>query len=153
MKEKLFVMLLIWVGLSGCNSDNSNTPPQNQLASVTFVYSAPTALDPLVASRFPQCVSAVGRTHLHPSWRNFAATNMSAVGRDRFQLTYADVPVERDLSFRINDPNGCDTDPNGAVTINITANGVTLTRVVGTPGNGTEPGLAFRVSRTGTIIP
>lgn len=45
------------------------------------------------------------------------------------------------------------TDPNGASTMNVFANGVLLTRIVDTPGNGTEPGLAFTVSASGGVTP
>ena len=47
----------------------------------------------------------------------------------------------------------CATDPNGASTENVFANGILLTDIVGTPGNGTEPGLAFTVAADGTVTP
>lgn len=37
--------------------------------------------------------------------------------------------------------------------MNVFANGVLLTRIVDTPGNGTEPGLAFTVSASGGVTP
>ncbi len=123
------------------------------MVNVTIVYQAPTALDQSVADRFPVCVRAVGNTHIHASWRGFAASNLNAQGADRWEFSYSDVPVDQVLSFRVNDPNECDSDPNGAVTTNIFANAVRLTNVVGTPGNGTEPGLSFSVNSNGTVTP
>lgn len=149
----LVIFLLAAAAGCGNSDDGPGGNPVPQTATVQFIYVAATSLDPLVASNFPQCVNGVGRTHLHAGWRQFAAQNMVAAGNDQWQLTYNDVPINRDVSFRINDPNGCDTDPNGAVTADIFANGVRLTRIVGTPGNGTEPGLTFRVSAAGVVTP
>jgi hypothetical protein len=123
------------------------------MVNVTFVYQASTLLDPNIEARFPACVRAIGNTHIHASWRGFAASNLVAQGTDRWEFSYSDVPVNQVLSFRINDPNECDSDPNGAVTTNIFANGVRLTNVVGTPGNGTEPGLSFTVNSSGIVTP
>jgi len=41
----------------------------------------------------------------------------------------------------------------GASTVNVSANGVLLLRVVDTPGSGVEPGLAFAVAADGSIDP
>jgi hypothetical protein len=41
----------------------------------------------------------------------------------------------------------------GASTEGVMANGVTLNRVVDTPGSGIEPGLAFSVSPDGIVTP
>lgn len=150
--HSLAIALVIF--LSGCQSDDGTSDPNDPITtSVRVTYDAPTAIDPSVQARFPNCVTAVGRTHLHASWRNFAATNMNALGARGWEITFNDAPAGRDLSIRINDPNGCATDVNGAVTTNIFANGVRLIRVVGTPGNGTEPGLAFTVTSSGIVIP
>jgi hypothetical protein len=35
----------------------------------------------------------------------------------------------------------------------VSANGTLLTRVVDTPGNGIEPGLAFEVAANGSVTP
>ena len=78
---------------------------------------------------------------------------MTAAAADRWQITFDDVPVDSEQRIRISDPNACRTDPNGASTTNIFANGVLLTRVVDTPGNGTEPGLAFTVAAGGVVTP
>ena len=144
----------LFVALMGCGSGGGSTPTSpSQQATVTFSYLAATALDPAIQQQFPQCANGVEHTHIHPSWRGFSRINMTAVGSNRWEVTFTDVPVGAEQRIRISDPNACDTDPNGASTQNVFANGVLLTRVVDTPGNGTEPGLAFAVSADGTITP
>ena len=84
---------------------------------------------------------------------DFSRIDMTAVGSDRWEITFSDVPVGFEQRIRISDPNTCATDPNCASTQNVFANGVLLTRVVDTPGNGTEPGLAFAVATDATVTP
>ncbi len=157
MHHRLIVAAL--VALAACVEGNTAPPPDNggggggATATVLFAYEAPTAVDPAVAAQFPRCVNGVGRTHIHPSWRGFSRIDMTAVGSDRWEIRFTDVPTGLDQSLRISDPNACRSDPNGASTANVFANGVRLLRVVGTPGNGTEPGLAFRVAAGGTVTP
>ena len=121
--------------------------------TVRFVYAATTALNPSVHQQFPKCVEGVGHTHIHPSWQNYARINMSAFLSDRWEISFTDVPVGPEQRIRISDPNTCATDPNGASTVNVRANDVLLTQVVDTPGNGMEPGLAFRVAADGHVTP
>jgi hypothetical protein len=139
------------LSLFGCRDDSTSN--QSRMATVGIVYQAPTALDQDIADRFPACVRGVGQTHVHLSWRGFDFVNLNAVGADRWEVSFSDVPVDEVLSIRVNDPNGCESFPTGAVTTNIFANGVRLTTVVDTPGNGTEPGLSFRVNSSGTVTP
>jgi hypothetical protein len=65
---------------------------------------------------------------------------LTADGPDHWTITFDDVLVGVEQRFRINHPNNCDLNATGATTTGITANGVTLTREVGKPGNGIEPG-------------
>jgi hypothetical protein len=123
------------------------------LATVEFVYAAPTAPDQAVAAQFPECFQGVNQTHIHPSWRQYEVSFLTAEGTDRWTITFDDVPVAVELRFRINDPNNCDLNPTGATTSSITANGIVLTRVVDTPGSGIEPGLAFMVTGNGVVTP
>lgn len=97
------------------------------------------------------CVTGVGATHIHPSWRSFAAIPLQPVPPDRYEISFNDVPVTTRVSFRINDQNHCDENPTGAVTRNVFANEVRLTQNATTPGNGDEPGFAFTVTATGTV--
>ena len=149
---------LLLASACGEGSTEPAPPPAGMLPlrpqiTVEFVYRAPTSRDPAVAERNPICVNGVGRTHIHPSWRSFDRFDMSASGVDRWEISFSDVRVDAAYRIRISDPNVCLEDPNGASTRNVYANGVLLTRIVGTPGNGTEPGLAFTVSPDGQILP
>jgi hypothetical protein len=99
------------------------------------------------------CVQLVGRTHIHPGWRGFARIDMTAVGTDRWEISFSDVPTNARQSIRVSDGNACDQNPTGAATRNVFANDVLLTEVVPTPGSGTEPGLAFSVGSDGRVAP
>ena len=135
----------------GCGSDPSG--PNGAVARVELSYLAPTTVDPSVSARFPECVAGVGRTHIHPSWRGFARFDLNATGASRWEISFPDAPVGPEQSIRISDPNACALNPTGASTANVFANGVRLTRVVPTPGAGTEPGLAFLIAADGTVTP
>ena len=136
---------LVLLGACGGGSSGGGSAPAT--AAVTFVYMAATARDPTIRD------CGVGHTHIHPSWRSFDHVDMNANGADEWRVSFSDVPVNSGLRIRVNDANKCDIDPNGATTENVFANGVQLTRIVGTPGNGTEPGLAFSVDANGNVSP
>ena len=150
-------LLLLAVGTAvaiiGCAGDEPSGPVGATTATVRFVYRASTALDPVVAEGFPGCVQGVGQTHIHASWRNFARVGMQAAGADSWEITFQDVPVGGEQRIRVSDPNVCAQNPTGAATEGVSANGVTLTRIVDTPGSGIEPGLAFSVSADGSVTP
>ncbi len=97
------------------------------------------------------CVNGVGATHTHPSWRSFATVPMPPVPPDRYEISFDDVPVNTRVSFRVNDQNACDENPTGAVTRNVSANGVPLIQNTTTPGNGDEPGLRLQHRSDGAI--
>lgn len=140
--------------LAGACSGSSPTDPEPAgLARVDFTYQAPVAVSQSVRERFPGCVSGVGRTHIHPSWRGFARIDMIPSGQDGWRISFEDVPTRQQVAVRVSDPNACVRDPNGASTESVFANGARLTRIVSTPGNGVEPGLAFRVAPDGTVTP
>ena len=120
--------------------------------SVTFVYQAATALDPAVQAAFPSCVSGVGQTHIHPGWMAFQRVTMTAVGADRWEISFSAVP-SGEHAIRISDANVCAQNATGAATQGVTANGVGLVRVVDTPGSGIEPGLAFVLLSDGVVVP
>ena len=146
------VLLAAWL-IPGCGGGSGSNPTAVVLTTVQFAYRAATAIDPQVRANFPGCVANVGSSHIHPSWQSFQRVNMTAVGADRWEITFSNVPVGMESRIRVSDPNACDSDPNGASTENVFANEVRLTRVVDTPGNGTEPGLAFTVTADGTVTP
>lgn len=121
---------------------------------MAFEYRAATAPDDQVRDAFPNCFSAVGNTHIHPSWRGFARVSLVAEGPELWTLTFDDAPVNVELRVRVSDRNTCsETNPTGASTDDVFANGVRLVRIVNTPGTGVEPGLAFTLLPDGTVVP
>ena len=139
----------------GC--DESTTPaaptpqPGASTATVRFVYQGATARRTDLSMSAQACVNGVGATHIHPSWRDFAAISLPAFPPDRYEISFTDVPLNTRVSFRINDQNSCDENPTGAVTRNVLANGVRLAQNATTPGNGDEPGFAFSIAAAGAI--
>jgi len=125
--------------------------PQSTVATVRIVFLGSTTRRSDLPASAQGCVSGVGATHIHPSWRNFAAMPLQPVPPDRYEITFTDVPVAMRVSFRINDQNSCDENATGAVTRNVFANDVRLVQNTTTPGNGDEPGYALMVAGNGTI--
>lgn len=142
------VALLIGVALS---CDNDNAPSSDTTASVRIVFMGSTARRTDLPSFADACVNGVGMTHIHPSWRSFAAIPLQPVPPDRYEISFTDVPVDSRVSFRVSDQNACDENPTGAVTRNILVNDVRLVQNATTPGNGDEPGFAFTIARGGMV--
>jgi hypothetical protein len=139
--------------LAACDEQPTSPSPSTSAsttATVRIVFFGSTArrLDLPPSS---QCVSGVGATHVHPSWRNYAAIPLQAFPPDRYEITFTDVPIGTRVSFRVNDQNSCDENPTGAVTRNIFANDVRLVQNTTTPGNGDEPGYAMTVTASGAV--
>ena len=148
------LLVVTAAALTACNdSATSPTAPSAARATVRFDYRASTTVHPDLPPSTQACVNGVGRTHIHPSWRNFDRIEMQGVGTDLWQITFADVPVAERLSIRVSDPNVCAENATGAATQNVFANDVRLVDVVPTPGTGTEPGLAFTVGMGGGVTP
>lgn len=124
------------------------TPPATAV-NLTLVYRGPTARRGDLISQFESCVLAVGTTHTHPSWLNYAALPLTPVPPDRFELTLTAVPVNTMHAFRVNDGNACDQNATGAVTRNVFLNGVELLQNATTPGP--EPGFSFQVAPDGRV--
>jgi hypothetical protein len=140
--------------LSGSACDDMDTPTGPQGGSpnaVRIVFQGATARRTDLPASAQACVSGVGATHIHPSWRSFAGIALTPVPPSRYEISFTDVPVDTTVSFRINDQNSCDENPTGAVTRNIFVNEVRLTQNAVTPGNGDEPGFAFSVSASGAV--
>ncbi len=146
------VAVLLVVGAVGCISGDTNGPAV-QVTVVEFVYRASTSTDPDVAAAHAACVSGVGQTHIHPSWLNFSRIDMRAVGVERWEITFDDVPIDVLQAIRISDPNVCADNPTGAATQDVSANAVLLTNIVDTPGSGVEPGLSFTVDANRQVTP
>jgi hypothetical protein len=132
----------------GCTSP---TQPASPFATVRIVFRGPTARRSDLPPSAQACVAGVGATHTHPSWRSFSTVPLQPVPPDRYEITFDDVPVETRVTFRVNDQNYCDQNPTGAVLRNVFANDVELRQNTTTPGNGDEPGFAFRVSASGRV--
>jgi hypothetical protein len=115
------------------------------------VFLGPTARRSDLPPSAQACVTGVGATHIHPSWRAFAGIPLQPVPPDRYEITFDDVPVDTRVSFRVNDQNSCDENPTGAVTRNVFVNDVRLVQNTTTPGSGDEPGYAFTVASNGTV--
>ena len=142
---------LVGVAAAGCDESMSPPRPGSAMASVRFVYAGPTARRSDLPPSALDCLNGVGLTHIHPSWRDFAATPLRPLPPDRYDILLDDVPVDTRVSFRINDQNSCDENPTGAVTRNIFVNDLRVVQNTTTPGNGDEPGFAFTVAPNGTV--
>ena len=153
MRTLLFgVGLAGTVALGGCDSDdNGPAGPSAATATVRIVFIGSTARRTDLPASAQACLSGVGATHTHPSWRNFEGIPLQPLPPDRYEITFTDVPVNSRVSFRLNDQNSCDENPTGAVTRNVFANDVRLAQNATTPGNGDEPGFAFMAAANGTI--
>jgi hypothetical protein len=146
------IALGLAVASLGCDDSTGPTGPSGSTtATVRIVFIGPTARRSDLPASAQACVAGVGATHTHPSWRNFAGIPLQPVPPDRYEITFADVPVNTRVSFRVNDQNACDENPTGAVTRNVFVNDVRLSQNATTPGNGDEPGYAFTISSNGTI--
>jgi hypothetical protein len=139
------------LAVCGCDDDKTPTRPTNSTVTVVVAYLAPT--QPTLPGSVQDCVRGVGATHVHPSWRQFAAVTMRVAGTERFELTLDDVPVNQRVSIRVSDANACLDNATGAATRNVFANNTRLSEIIPTPGSGTEPGLAFTVGPDGRVTP
>ena len=154
MSSRLVALIIAGaVALPAC--DDTSTPSLiatgTTTTTVRIVFLGSTARRTDLPPSAQACVTGVGATHIHPSWRNFAGIPLQAFPPDRYEITFDDVPVATRVSFRVNDQNACDENPTGAVTRNILANGVRLTQNTTTPGNGDEPGYALMVAADGAV--
>src|SRR5262245_25587863 len=134
----------------GCDENTGPSAPSTS-ASVRIVFMGQTARRGDLPAFADACVNGVGMTHIHPSWRSFAAIPLQPVPPDRYEISLSDVPLDMRVSFRVNDQNACDENPTGAVTRNILVNDVRLIQNATTPGNGDEPGFAFTLARGGAV--
>ena len=147
------IVTLASLAPAACNdTPASPTPSSNPTAAtVRIVFLGSTTRRSDLPASAAACVSGVGATHIHPSWRSFAGIPLQPVPPDRYEITFTDVPVNTRVSFRVNDQNACDENPTGAVTRNVFVNGGPLIQNATTPGNGDEPGFAFTIAPNGTL--
>ena len=142
---------LATLGCDEPNGPSAPTPSSGSTATVRIVFMGATTRRTDLPASAQACVSGVGATHTHPSWRGFSGIALQPVPPDRYEISFADVPVSTRVSFRVNDQNACDENPTGAVTRNVLANDIRLIQNTTTPGNGDEPGFAFTIAPNGTI--
>ena len=145
------VVALVAVAVSACGESSSSTSPSSTVATVRIVFLGSTTRRSDLPASVLACADGAGATHIHPSWRSFAAIPLQPVPPDRYQIVFDDVPVATRVTFRINDQNSCDENSTGAVTRNVLLNDVRLTQNTTTPGNGDEPGYGFMVASNGTV--
>ena len=153
MHARVAVLVVALAALC-CNEarpPTSPTPVSSTLATVRIVFLGPTARRADLPPSAQACLSGVGATHTHPSWRDFAGIPLQPVPPDRYEISFTDAPVGTRVSFRVNDQNACDENPTGAVTRNVLVNDLRLVQNTTTPGNGDEPGFAFTIASNGTI--
>src|SRR5262245_18785896 len=87
----------------GCDrSDRSSTTPST-MATMRIVFIGATARRADLPASAQACVSGVGATHTHPSWRDFASIPLQPVPPDRYEISFTDVPVNTRVAFRVND--------------------------------------------------
>ena len=156
MKGRVRVSFVaVCLAASGCHNADAPASPSGPTGSITatvrIVFVGSTSRRSDLPASAQACVSGVGATHTHPSWRNFAGIPLEPVPPDRYQIVFTDVPVSTRVSFRINDQNACDENSTEAVTRNVFANDVRLIQNTTTPGNGDEPGFAFTIAPNGAI--
>ena len=144
------VMVVAAVTLTSVGCDEELMSPSPSMG-VRIIFVGSTTRRTNLPASAQDCINAVGVTHIHPSWRSFAAVPLQAVPPDRYEITFDDVPRGTRVSFRINDQNSCDENPTGAVTRNVFANDVRLIQNATTPGNGEEPGYALTVAANGSV--
>jgi hypothetical protein len=131
--------------------DDAPMAPSGSASTLRIVFAGSTTRRSNLPASAQACVSGVGVTHIHPSWRDFASIPLQPVPPDRYEITFTDVPIATRVSFRINDQNSCDENPTGDVTRNVFASDVRLVQNTTTPGNGDEPGYALTIAANGTI--
>jgi hypothetical protein len=147
--------------LTSCGGGNSTGPtagptaPTDGRATVVISYRAPTRPRTDLPPSAQACVTGVGETHVHTSWRDYVA--LRAAATERWEVSLNDAPVGSRLTLVIHDGNACDGNPTGNVQHNVFVNDVLLTQTVTVtttgPGAGPEPGLVFSVDASGRVTP
>jgi hypothetical protein len=152
-KCRQIILLVVFTATAGCGDSRPPTSasPNSNTVTVRIVFQGATTRRSDLPVSAQSCANSVGVTHTHPSWRGFAGIPLQPVPPDRYEITFNDVPVGTQVSFRVNDQNFCDENATGAVTRNVFANDVRLIQNATTPGSGPEPGFAMTVSASGAV--
>ena len=140
-----------WLAACGGGSPTSPAPGGDR---VVLSYRASTRPRTDLPPSTRACVTGVGETHVHVTWRTPDYFPLRAVAAERWELPLNDAPVGQQLSLLIHDGNVCDRSPTGAAEHDVYINDVLLIRTVTvTTGAGAEPGLAFSVDASGRVTP
>jgi hypothetical protein len=139
--------------LAACGGDNPTGSTQGRDALV-LSYRASTRPRTDLPPSAQACVTGVGETHAHVTWRNPDYFPLRAVAAERWELPLDDAPVGQRLVLLIHDGNVCDRSPTGAAGHDVYVNDVLLTQTVTvTTSSGAEPGLSFSVDASGRVSP
>jgi hypothetical protein len=72
--------------VSGCDQDSGPAAPSTT-ATVRIVFMGSTVRRTDLPRFADACVDGVGMTHIHPSWRSFAAIPLQPVPPGRYEMT------------------------------------------------------------------
>ena len=150
---RLGSILAVIGSLASCGGDTPTRPSQAG-DRVLLRYQASTQPRTDLPPSAAPCVTAVGETHVHVTWRNPDYVPLRAVGAERWEAALNDAPAGQRLTLLIHDGNVCDVRATGAATQNVYVNDVLLVQsaAVNTT-SGAEPGLAFSVDASGRVTP
>ena len=150
-RSGLTLALIGW--LVACSSDTPTGPTPSPDA-VVMSYRASTRPRTDLPPSAQACVTAVGETHVHLTWRSPDYVPLRAVAAERWEVPLNDAPVGQRLSLLVHDGNVCGESPTGAAEHNVHVNDVLLVQTVTViTGSGAEPGLAFSVDASGRVTP
>jgi hypothetical protein len=143
-----------WLTACGGGSTGPTRGNPTQGRDVVLSYRASTRPRTDLPSSAQACVTAVGETHVHVSWRNPDYSPLRAVAAERWELPLNDAPVGPQLSLLVHDGNACAESPTGAAEHKVYVNDVLLIRTVSVNTSaGPEHGLAFSVDASGRVTP
>ena len=87
------LLAVMSAALVACSDGGTSpTSPGAARATVRFDYRASTTVSPDLPPSTQVCINGVGRTHIHPSWRNFNRMDMQAVDAGLWQVTLVTSP-------------------------------------------------------------
>src|SRR4029077_960329 len=89
---------LVGVALPACDEPMSPTRSGSAVASVRFAYAGPPSRRSDLPPSALECLNGVALTHIHPSWREFAAIPLRPLPPDRYDILLDDVPVDTRVS-------------------------------------------------------
>ena len=101
------------VPMSPAAQETPSTPSDARTVTVRFVYRASTSPRTDLPPSARDCVQLVGHTHIHPSWRDFARMEMTAIDSNRWEIAFNDVPTNVRQSIRVRRRKRLRSEPHG----------------------------------------